>query len=49
MMTHNYQYDLAMLKLLLESESPYLGMLGPRKKLERMLEELHQQSALSPL
>ncbi|MFM7194821.1 MAG: XdhC family protein, partial [Bacteroidota bacterium] len=41
MMTHNYQYDLAMLKLMLNAASPYLGMLGPRKKLERMIDELH--------
>jgi xanthine dehydrogenase accessory factor len=40
MMTHNYNYDLAMLKALLGTRTPYIGMLGPRKKLERMLDEL---------
>ena len=40
MMTHNYHYDLAMLKALLPTPVPYIGMLGPKKKLHRMLEEL---------
>jgi xanthine/CO dehydrogenase XdhC/CoxF family maturation factor len=40
MMTHNYNYDLTMLKALLTCNTPYIGMLGPRKKLERMLDEL---------
>lgn len=40
MMTHNYNYDLAMLRALLPTRTPYIGMLGPRKKLERMLDEL---------
>jgi xanthine/CO dehydrogenase XdhC/CoxF family maturation factor len=40
MMTHNYNYDLAMLKALLPLQTPYIGMLGPKKKLDRMLEEL---------
>lgn len=40
MMTHNYNYDLAMLRALLSTPTPYIGMLGPKKKLERMLDEL---------
>ena len=43
MMTHNYRYDLALLKLLLPTEAPYLGMLGPRKKLDRMVDELRAE------
>jgi len=42
MMTHNYNYDLSMLKALLPSHTPYIGMLGPKKKLDRMLNELSQ-------
>lgn len=42
MMTHNYNYDLAMLRALLPLQVPYIGMLGPRKKLDRMLDELRQ-------
>lgn len=39
LMTHNYSYDKAMLKALLEKEVRYIGVLGPKKKLERMLDE----------
>lgn len=47
MMTHNYHYDLALLKALLQTPVPYIGMLGPKKKLMRMLEEL-SSSGLAP-
>jgi xanthine dehydrogenase accessory factor len=43
MMTHNYNYDLSMLKALLPTPIPYIGMLGPQKKLDRMLDELRQE------
>jgi xanthine/CO dehydrogenase XdhC/CoxF family maturation factor len=43
MMTHNYNYDLAMLKALLPKQIPYVGMLGPKKKLDRMLLELRDE------
>ena len=43
MMTHNYNYDLSMLKALLPTQIPYIGMLGPQKKLDRMLGELRQE------
>ncbi len=44
LMTHNYQYDLAVLKILLEEkELKYIGVLGPRKKYDRMLNELRAQ------
>jgi xanthine/CO dehydrogenase XdhC/CoxF family maturation factor len=42
MMTHNYNYDLSMLKALLPTQVSYIGMLGPQKKLDRMLDELRQ-------
>lgn len=41
LMTHNYNYDLAVLKLLLnENKIPYIGILGPNKKHRRMLGDL---------
>ncbi len=43
LMTHNYFYDRAMLKLLLQKELMYVGVLGPKKKLERMLTELAEE------
>ena len=42
MMTHNYNYDISILKALLPTQTPYIGMLGPQKKLDRMLDELRQ-------
>jgi len=42
LMTHNYNYDIALLRELLQKDYPYIGILGPRKKLDRMIEELLQ-------
>jgi xanthine dehydrogenase accessory factor len=43
LMTHNYNYDMAMLLQLLQKNVVYVGMLGPKKKLERMLGEWDEQ------
>lgn len=49
LMTHNYNYDLAMLKALLQRKLTYIGILGPKKKLDRMLDELRDEGIqLSP-
>lgn len=40
LMTHNYQYDLSMFRLLIEKPVAYIGILGPAKKRERMFTEL---------
>lgn len=40
LMTHNYNYDTAALEQLINTACNYIGILGPRKKLERMLDEL---------
>jgi xanthine dehydrogenase accessory factor len=40
LMTHNYNYDLAMLKALINKNVSYIGSLGPRQKLDRMFDEL---------
>lgn len=42
LMTHNYNYDLAILRRLLPMKTPYIGVLGPKKKLDRMLDELKE-------
>ncbi len=43
-MSHNYNYDLAVLKILLgEKLIPYIGILGPLKKYQKMLNELKQE------
>lgn len=43
LMTHNYNYDLAMLKALVHTPVSYIGLLGPKKKLERMLGDLKSE------
>ncbi|MBS0026973.1 XdhC family protein [Chitinophaga sp. 22321] len=40
LMTHNYNYDLALLAQVMPLPLPYIGVLGPAKKLQRMLDEL---------
>jgi xanthine dehydrogenase accessory factor len=39
LMTHNYNYDKALLYELCQYNANYIAMLGPKKKLERMLSE----------
>jgi xanthine dehydrogenase accessory factor len=43
LMTHNYNYDKAMLWQLLPLDLPYIAALGPKKRLERMLYELKDE------
>ena len=40
LLSHNYAYDLAALQILLPVAVPYIGLLGPRAKAARLLEEL---------
>lgn len=40
LMTHNYNYDLALLEALLGTPCRYVGVLGPQRKTQRMLQEL---------
>lgn len=39
LMSHNYEYDRDVLKKLIQSPSPYIGILGPRKRFDKMLDE----------
>lgn len=39
LMSHNYEYDRDVLKKLVKSETPYIGILGPRKRFDKMLAE----------
>jgi xanthine dehydrogenase accessory factor len=43
LMTHNYNYDIAMLKRLLPLQLPYIGALGPKKRINRILDELREE------
>ena len=40
LMTHNYQYDMKVMEQLLATECPYIGLLGPKSKFERMAADL---------
>ena len=42
-MTHNYLDDLELLRVLLPSPLKYIGVLGPKKRTTRLLQELHQE------
>ncbi|MEH2287830.1 XdhC family protein [Nostoc sp.] len=42
-MTHNYLDDLEILKTLLSSPARYIGVLGPKARTERLLEDLSSQ------
>src|SRR5690606_17370577 len=49
LMTHNYNYDLTVLKQWATSKVGYLGVLGPKKKMDKMLHALQQERiTLSP-
>jgi xanthine/CO dehydrogenase XdhC/CoxF family maturation factor len=43
LMSHNYEYDRDVLKKLLTSTSPYIGILGPRKRFDKMLNEFEKE------
>ena len=49
LMTHNYNYDLTVLTQLAPSNAGYLGVLGPKKKMDKMLEAIKKDGIqLSP-
>ena len=44
LMSHNYNYDLAVLRAIIQTDkNPYVGILGPKVKYDRMLGELNEQ------
>jgi xanthine dehydrogenase accessory factor len=49
LMSHNYSHDLELLKFLLASPARYVGVMGPRKRTERMLSELAARDGLFSL
>lgn len=46
LMTHNYRYDLTVLKSLLNCRNRYIGVLGPKSKLNRMLSDLAEEDVV---
>lgn len=43
LMTHNYNYDLEVLEGLLKTDCRYIGVLGPKSKLQRMYDDLQSR------
>ncbi|HLZ17097.1 MAG TPA: XdhC family protein, partial [Cyclobacteriaceae bacterium] len=39
LMSHNYEYDRDVLRKLIKTETPYIGILGPRKRFDKMQQE----------
>lgn len=39
LMSHNYEYDRDVLRKLLKTDTPYIGILGPRKRFDKMQQE----------
>lgn len=48
LMTHNYNYDLAVVKQLISIPPLYVGLLGPKEKRNRMLNELAESGIPIP-
>jgi xanthine/CO dehydrogenase XdhC/CoxF family maturation factor len=46
LMTHNYNYDLAALEQLINTNCKYIGMLGPKKKLQKMFNDLTEKGII---
>ena len=44
LMSHNYEYDRDVLKKILPTETPYIGILGPRKRFDKILRDLADQN-----
>ena len=42
LMSHNFNYDKAVLQELLKTDVPYIGMLGPRKRFDKMQAEFEK-------
>ena len=43
LMSHNYEYDRDVLKKLIKTDTPYIGILGPRKRFDKMLVDFSAQ------
>ncbi|RYX86415.1 XdhC family protein [bacterium] len=48
-MTHNFLYDLELLKLLLPSPARYVGILGPRRRAIELLEKMSAHTLFPPV
>ena len=46
--THSYEDDRLLVPALLRSPSPYVGLIGPKRRVARLMAELHAAGALPP-
>lgn len=46
LMSHNYEYDRDVLKKLIQSPAPYIGILGPQKRFDKMRDEFAEEGIL---
>lgn len=46
LMTHNYNYDLSILENLAQKKCRYIGILGPKKRLERLLRDITEKGII---
>ena len=46
LMTHNYNYDIEVMRRLSATNCAYIGVLGPKKKLNRMYDELAEKGTI---
>lgn len=46
LMSHNYEYDRDVLLKLLKTETPYIGILGPRKRFDKMQSEFKAKGVI---
>jgi len=46
LMSHNYEYDRDVLRKLVKTDSPYIGILGPRKRFDKMVDEYQAEGLL---
>lgn len=44
LMSHNYEYDRDVLRKILPSDTPYIGILGPRKRFDKILKDFADQN-----
>jgi xanthine dehydrogenase accessory factor len=47
-MNHRYLFDLPILRALLPMQLPYLGLLGPKRRAERLLAEIRAEGVIDP-
>jgi xanthine/CO dehydrogenase XdhC/CoxF family maturation factor len=45
LMTHNFEYEAVILEKLQKSNLPYIGVLGPKKKTQKLIERLEGKGA----